>query len=460
MKQLFIGAILCVFVCTACDTGSTGSIPIDGISNPNSGGALVDPTIVPTVDPWSIAPTTELTIETTGRESVYLVETWRDIEYISSHFETNTDLLTSTYRVIKNIRFPDLESTVPEDMQNTPYVINNGLIPIGNSSNPFTGTFDGSYEGYTFTIYDLMINKENIDNVGFFGVMGSNSSVSGYLKNIQLENISIEGSHHVGGLVGHVIGSNNSIENSYAYGSISGKGSYIGGLIGYMNSNAVGTISNNHTSGSVEASLNYAGGLIGGMESSASITIENSYSDSTVTAVNSSGGLIGEIKDSTAVIVSSNYATGNVIASSSKAGGLVGSISMTSENIFIDNYATGNITTLDSSGGLIGFIDTTGASLKRNYAAGIINGNPSNYGGLLGELTPNANPVILNNYWNDGVQTLFNTYGIGSLGKNDGAVPLQSPQQSNFETWDFDGEDAVWVWNEGSWPTLYWQEEN
>jgi hypothetical protein len=68
-----------------------------------------------------------------------------------------------------------------------------GFTPIGNSSDPFLGNFDG--QGYT--IDGLYINRPNTDYVGLFAyVMDSN------IINIGVTNLDIQGADSVGGLVG------------------------------------------------------------------------------------------------------------------------------------------------------------------------------------------------------------------------------------------------------------------
>ena len=68
------------------------------------------------------------------------------------------------------------------------------FVPIGNISDPFTGTFNGN--GHTIT--GLLINRLDISNVGLFGAIGASGTVS----NVGLINVNIHGNNFVGGLVG------------------------------------------------------------------------------------------------------------------------------------------------------------------------------------------------------------------------------------------------------------------
>ena len=97
-----------------------------------------------------------------------------------------------------------------------------GFSPVGNSTTPFTGTFDGN----SYTISDLFINLPSTSNVGLFGYTSGAT-----LENVGLLNINITGGNSVGALAGFIAYSSN-IDNSYATGSVSGSGNGVGGLVG------------------------------------------------------------------------------------------------------------------------------------------------------------------------------------------------------------------------------------
>lgn len=77
-----------------------------------------------------------------------------------------------------------------------------GFYPIGNKSYPFSGNFDGN--GYT--IFNLFINRKNIDDVGLFGVVKGVSLLSGNIaasiKNLTIKNSDIFGADRVGACIG------------------------------------------------------------------------------------------------------------------------------------------------------------------------------------------------------------------------------------------------------------------
>ena len=60
-----------------------------------------------------------------------------------------------------------------------------GWQPIGDSSNAFTGKFEGN----GFTIFNLKIDRSDTDNVGLFGFVGQEAEIA----NIGLLNVNITG---------------------------------------------------------------------------------------------------------------------------------------------------------------------------------------------------------------------------------------------------------------------------
>ena len=130
-----------------------------------------------------------------------------------------------------------------------------GFLPIGNSSTPFTGTFDGN--GYS--ISDLTINAPFATDVGLFGATSTNA----VLENVEITNGNVTGLNDVGDLVGL---NNGSIKSSGATGTATGSiiasagpvSAYTGGLVGYN----AGTVSDSHASTRVSSSAS-VGGLVG-----------------------------------------------------------------------------------------------------------------------------------------------------------------------------------------------------
>ena len=109
--------------------------------------------------------------------------------------------------------------------------------PIGNNSNPYTGTFDG--QGHTVSGLYFYDNKVS---VGLFGYVGSGGRVSG----VGVVDFYFSGDDEIGGVCGRNFGT---IESCYNAGLLSSRYSntYIGGVCG-VNSDT-GTIENCYNAG-------------------------------------------------------------------------------------------------------------------------------------------------------------------------------------------------------------------
>ena len=262
---------------------------------------------------------------------------------------------------------------------------NQGWLPIGDSSSPFTGIFEGN----NHKIKNIFV-KRVTELAGLFGSVGSGG-------NGQIQNIGIEGGLVVSSsddsysLSGDLVGYNTgTISNSYATGNVSSSSSdndsYSGGLVGYN----TGTIRFSHATGDVSSSNSssshshdaYSGGLVGFNTSG---TISNSYATGNAFSSSSEavGGLVGKNDRGT---ISDSHSTGNVSSSSSEAvGGLVG---WNQEGMISNSYATGDVSSYaysNSLGGLVGL--NARGTISDSYATGNASSNSSAWsssGGLVG----------------------------------------------------------------------------
>jgi filamentous hemagglutinin family protein len=352
-----------------------------------------------------------------------------------------------------------------------------GFAPIGNTSNYFTGSFDGlghvinglviNLPGNNGTglFYDL--NGATVRNVGLVGGVITGNSNTGALAGVAsgsvIDNVYAAvnvngngaGTGHVGGLVGYMSGG--SISNSHTTGGVGVYNAYqIGGLVGYLDG---GSISNSYAGGNVSTSVtsdnsnSSAGGLVGYVANGGSIS--NSYATGSVQGQSSLGGLVGWLYNGS---ISNAYATGNVSLNTSNRhafGGLVGRFSSGS----ISNaYAAGNVygsSTSDTGGGLVGYM--VGGSISDTYAMGSVNpGNTSaQFGGLVGERDSGG---ISNSFYattdgvggainNSGNVDAFSLWAGNSIGTGKTYAQLQT--LSTFASWGSDIDDrggtgSVW----------------
>jgi hypothetical protein len=123
-----------------------------------------------------------------------------------------------------------------EDIDLSGYSTGEGWEPIGDSSTPFTGSFDGGEH----TISGLVINRS--DNYQcLFGCTG----VDAEIRDLGLTGVNVTGRNYVGGLIGW---NNGLITNSYVTGDVTGD-SDVGGLMGQNE----GSIIDSYFTGTVTA---------------------------------------------------------------------------------------------------------------------------------------------------------------------------------------------------------------
>lgn len=113
----------------------------------------------------------------------------------------------------------------------------------------------------------------------------------------------VDGSQYVGGFAGSLSGT---LNNLFAIGDIESTSSYVGGITGYLASNA--SLSNSYYSGDINANDNGVGGIVGYAEGS---TIAKNYSMGKINGTQSVGGIVGQIDGS--ATIKSNVAAGEVV---------------------------------------------------------------------------------------------------------------------------------------------------
>ena len=309
-------------------------------------------------------------------------------------------------------------------------------IPIGTTSRPFKGEFDGIAGKKNRKIYGLYINSSSTNYAGLFGytsnVKISNldvlvgkivakdnvGSLIGYAEGGSVTNVHAEarvnGNNRVGGLIGYFTGS---ISKSSEKGAVAGRDS-VGGLVGFtagtiysafhvdglvsgrnfvggMAGSSLNTIRDSYSEGNVLGNGDFIGGLVGWLnytKNSSTVTyiLDNSYVDGDVQGVNYVGGLIGcdSISGYGNRGIKKSYADGSV-AGKTFVGGVLGSsgrgVSSGQYHTIESSYHTGGNVIGDSSyiGGLVGI---TYGTILDSYNIGNVNGVGSGIGGLAGTL--------------------------------------------------------------------------
>ncbi len=311
------------------------------------------------------------------------------------------------FELVRDLDFNENDSYRLASTKKSEWTTGGGWTPIGNSS---SNAFSAIFNGNGHTISNLMINRPYTDNIGMFGYMVREASIS----DVGLLDVNVGGNNDVGGLVGY--NHYGSITDSYATGSVTGSGtnSHVGGLIGY---NVHGSITDSYATGSVtgRGTRSYVGGLIG-YNVHGSIT--DSYATGSVTGRGTRsyvGGLVGFNNHGS---ITNSYVMKVVRGShASDAGGLVG---YNNYGRITNSYATGNVwgAGISDTGGLVGY----------NYYGGITNSyatadvwahHSANAGGLVGR----NYGTIKNSYASGKVEALYGSVDAGGLvGRNFGTI--------------------------------------
>lgn len=193
-----------------------------------------------------------------------------------------------------------------------------GFEPVGDSSDPFFGTFDG--QGHV--IENLTIDRPDESFVGLFG-RAAGSGVT--IENVQLEGMDVRGQDHTGGLIGEL--DDGTVLNSSVEGHVEAQNQRVGGMVG------------RGSDATLDQRLTARGTVEGG---------DASGTD------RGTGGLLGRASHQTEVSVV--YAQSNV--SGPNAGGVIGS-SSTNPSTFEEIYGAGSVDA-DDAGAIVGLIESSG----------------------------------------------------------------------------------------------------
>lgn len=233
--------------------------------------------------------------------------------------------------------------------------------PIGTESRPYTGNFDGG----TYTITGLKIDKSGTDYVGLIGCLGS----GGKVQNVTLTEVNVTGGTYVGGIAGQTDGT---VENCSVNGTVTGQ-NQTGGIVGRNFSTISGCSAEETVTGNINV-----GGISGlcvpyydtGTDSLIGSTIEGCHSTAAVSGISSVGGVVGNLGNGCSLMAC--YSTGDVTATITDGyahvGGVVGINSQ--GTVTACYHATGEITSLGGSriGGIVGenYIGTVAACYWEN----------------------------------------------------------------------------------------------
>jgi filamentous hemagglutinin family protein len=336
----------------------------------------------------------------------------------------------------------------------------------------------GSLLGYsigTIANCDILVTDPTSTTVGVSGIANV-GGLAGYINGGTVSDCSSEvnvtstasstSSSNAGGLIGKVKGTTAiSITDCYSTGTVSAKGKYEGGLIGYFYS---GAICNCYSTGAVSGGYQWVGGLVGYAGYSGGTISDCYHTTGLVTGYDGIGGLVGSLArtSNSSAVIKDCYNTA-AVSGNAWVGGLCGMNYGTIES----SYNSGDVSSTApagsySSGGLIGVNKETGA-LTDCYNVGSLNGTAGmkNVGGLIGS-DDTAGAGISGCYWSTDNNTIV-TVGVGSTSSNDastygdstydaiytntgkvtGLTTEQMRDSSNYSGWDIattGGSSSIW----------------
>lgn len=232
--------------------------------------------------------------------------------------------------------------------------------PIGTSSKPYTGTFDGQNN----TISGMKI-ESTAEYQGFVSYLGENGKIQDLTLDV---NCSVTGGKYTGGLCGwNNAGTITACTNS---GAVNGSGD-LGGICGHN----LGTVNNCTNTGAVDNGNKETVGGICGYSKTALTGCTNSGA---VTGKTYVGGIVGYTDDGA---IENCQNSGSVTGNGDDVGGICGF-----SNQSITNCAnTGAITGGNVVGGVCGLMVSFRVTISNCYNTGTVTGSGSNVGAVYGK---------------------------------------------------------------------------
>lgn len=226
-----------------------------------------------------------------------------------------------------------------------------GFNPIGDSTNPFTGTIDGFSGERVFGISNLTINRPDEENVGLVGAAGTSGNSADFV-NLYLRNVSITGKNKVGAIAGtlqngsHISwsGTTSISGKSDTSGTVTGSGESLGGLVGLVDNSSMWDVSNSATvqGKSTDGKDKKIGGIVGTLKNSSTLTDVRNFG--AISGTEDVGGIAGYVENGTIL------GTGSAVYN------------------YANTYNTGKVTGTTDTGGIVGHA-------KGIYMYGVFNTN-------------------------------------------------------------------------------------
>ncbi|HNX28607.1 MAG TPA: S-layer homology domain-containing protein [Syntrophomonadaceae bacterium] len=304
----------------------------------------------------------------------YYIASTEDLQRLTELVDSGNSGEDATFVLTDNI---DLSTVCSE-------LLDENWTPIGNSGNPFAGTFDGGGN----TVNNLYIDSAASDYQGLFGFISGGSVI-----NLKVSG-EITGNSYVGGITGYMEnGVIADCENTLtAYANFR----YAGGIAGYMQDSDISDCSNSGHVHIVPAGEYEAGGIVGcamlTINAGADKVIISGCSNSGNVCCGSTdndectGGIVGCAKGYSDVsgeqvyhlIIENCLNSGPVINAEDGTGGIVGYLET---GIVRECSNSGSVTGVNGVGGIAGYVyfdstvsnctNTGAVTASEQYSGGI-----------------------------------------------------------------------------------------
>lgn len=284
----------------------------------------------------------------------YLIANGRDFKNIQKY-------TTSGYRNADGFRAADFLAAYYKQTADIDFKgVENAIVPIGTSSAPFTGNYDGNSK----TLKRININVSTQFAAPFGYVNGDalikDLTVTGTVTKTGTTNNSL-----AGGIAG-ILNGNAQVRGCTNQATITSSATYTGGIVGriYASSAHVSSCANE---GNISSSENNAGGIAGQL---ANGTISGCANTGDVTGKAYVGGIAGDAGSTSAIcfIQSCRTNASSVTGSANCVGGIAGRV--LNGAIVNSCYTKGNVSGTYDVGGLVGLLQINNAgsgSLCRAY---------------------------------------------------------------------------------------------
>ncbi len=267
----------------------------------------------------------------------------------------------------------------------------------------FAGEFSGEYNGNGKSISNWSYSSSG----SYFGLF---SNLTGVVKDLNLENVAINGGTHIGAFAYQLTGE---LSNCEVSGSLTAT-NYLAGLVCYATGADIEGCTNRASVYSEEYTAGIAVVLYQSIEDSAP-TFKNCLNYGTITSTTNSmtGGLIGDVNVNTVTIIDKTLITdiftiencgnyGDITYGAVNNGGLVGRAAIYLN--IINSFNEGNINAKNASAGIISLANSGYLKLENCYNAGVISIENGSRGaaGLIQEWDYDGGELIINNCFNYG----------------------------------------------------------